>query len=158
MPKILTLCLSAYWLAAFIAGAVARLPDAGAPLTASVTLAAFCHMLAATLFLNTAVVAWNNDGEKLVASIRTAAAIALVALLVDGLLVSPGTFAAGSASFQVAALGVSYLVIAAEATRVEVAAQKTDRSGELARDFARTAGHRTMLSRYSTRDAARTEG
>lgn len=157
MPKILTLCLSAYWLVAFIAGAVARLPDVGAPLTLSVTLAAFCLMLAATFFLNTAVVAWNDDGEKLVASIRSAVAIALVALLVDGLLVSPGTFAAGSVSFQVAALGVSYLVIAAEATRVGVAEQKTDRSVELARDFARTAGHRTMLSRYS-RDAARTEG
>jgi hypothetical protein len=158
MPKTLSLCLSVYWLATFVAAAITRLPVLGEALVASEILAAVCHTLAATFFLNAAVTAWTSNGEECVASVRVAVGIALVALAMDGLLVSADIFAGGRAAIQAAALGVTYLVVDAEAKRYGALQQEKDEAGAIARDLARAAGHNVILSRFPAGNTPRTDG
>lgn len=148
--KILLVSLSVHWTVVFALSALSAAPAEAGPLLPAAALA-IGYGLAAALFLWAALAAWGGERCDEIAALAVASAALVLAasVAVSGI--------AGAAAMQVAALGVTWLVIRAEASH-EPAPPPADRSGEVARRLALGAAHGSMLSRLSQRGPAGGEG
>ena len=149
MRTILTTSLSVHWMAVFLLLALAAAPSGDEPLAVAAALATG-HALVAALFLWTAIAAWGGGRCDEVAGLAlgVAALVLAMAAALDG--------APGGAAMQLAALGVTWLVIRALAA-AESEPPAVDWSGEVARRLALGAAHGSMLSRLSRRGPAEDE-
>ncbi|MEO3385946.1 hypothetical protein [Mesorhizobium sp. CAU 1741] len=155
MNKILITCLTAHWaivygLWATQAAGLADAGDMGTSIGAGFDAAA--HALVGVLFLWAGVTVWGRGGgdvAEVTALAFAAAAVVLAATTALNAGAEPATL--GDTAFQLAALGVTYLVVRDEDARSREEQPERDYSNEVARRLATGAAHGSMLTRLSRR-------
>lgn len=155
MQRILIISLSVHWtimfaLAAFQVGAL----EAEAPAAAAALASA--HALAAMLFLWMATAFWSASPGEAGTVARLAFAVAVLVLAAAALAGGLGgrPFPPGATAIQIAALGVTYLVVSVEEAGIAGERPGTGQlSGAFARRLALAAAHGSMLGRLSKRSA-----
>lgn len=153
MQRILITSLSVHWTVVF---AFAAFQAAGMhpQETAIAAMLAVAYALAATLFLWLALTAWGRGAGEVDAVAGLALAMAALALAAGLILdwMAGGAPPLMLAATQVAALGVTHLVIRAGEPSAVTADGTRGLSGAFARRLALSAAHGSMLTRLSRRD------
>lgn len=151
MQRILITSLSVHWTIMF--GLAAFQISASATGVLAAAALAGAHALVAMLFLWLAVSVWgraSGEGDEIARSAFAGAVLVLAAATLAG--DAPLTMAASAT--QLAALGVTYLIVRDEEAAFAGGQPGTKQlSGAFARRLALAAAHGAMLTRLSKRDA-----
>lgn len=155
MPRLVSSCLSIFWLTVFVFKASDLLLPAAQGQVAAF-LSATSHMLAATLFFCLLLATSNAEAVQTGRTLRAAIAMAVFSASLDAAFSADGGTAA--LFMQVAALGMTYVVVCMEATGRPIQATGSERTLPMARHLARAAGHRATMTRFYRHDMPGTEG